>query len=39
MQKSFTLSANDMHGYKQATGALLMVHKATQPAGTIWCAV
>lgn len=34
-RKSFMLGANDMHSYKQATGALPMVHKATQPAGPI----
>lgn len=38
MQKqSFMLSVNDMHSYKQGAGALPVVHKATQPAGTIWC--
>ena len=33
--ESLMLGANDMHSYKQATGALPVVHKATQPAGPI----
>lgn len=35
MPKSFTLSANDMHSSKQASGALALVHKAPQPAGPV----